>query len=49
MLEISNLYKVSIDVIMGANPNIADPAKIYPGQQIVIPSVVPDLVVSPSP
>jgi len=49
MLKISNLYKVSIDVIMGANPSITDPAKIFPGQQILIPSVVPDVVVSPSP
>jgi hypothetical protein len=49
MAKISAHYQVSIDVILGANPAITDPAKIYVGQQIIIPSVTPDVTASPSP
>ena len=49
MAKISARYQVSIDVILGANPAIKDPAKIYVGQQIIIPSVTPDVTASPSP
>ena len=48
MAKISARYQVSIDVILGANPAIKDPAKIYVGQQIIIPSVTPDVTASPS-
>jgi len=49
MSKISTLYQVSIDAILGANPSITDPAKIYVGQRILIPSVIPDVTASPSP
>lgn len=47
--EISQKFQVSIDVIIGANPEVTDPNNLRIGQRLVIPSVIPDVVVSPSP
>jgi len=47
--EISQKFQVSIDVIIGANPEVTDPNNLRIGQQLIIPSVIPDVVVSPSP
>ncbi len=47
--EISQKFQVSIDVIIGANPEVTDPNNLRIGQRLIIPSVIPDVVVSPSP
>lgn len=36
---ISNKFNISVDSILKANPQIADPSLIYPGQNILIPNV----------
>jgi LysM repeat protein len=46
---ISQKFQVSIDVIIGANPEVTDPNNLRIGQRLIIPSVIPDVVVSPSP
>jgi len=48
--KIAGIYQVSIDVILSANPTI-DRKKltIFVGQELIIPSVIPDVVTSPSP
>jgi LysM repeat protein len=47
--EISQKFQVSIDVIIGANPEVTDPNNLRIGQRLIIPSVIPDVVISPSP
>ncbi len=48
--KISGLYQVSIDVILSANPAIDRKSlTIYVGQELIIPSVIPDVVTSPNP
>lgn len=39
MWKIAVKYQVGLSEIIGANPHIANPALIYPGQSITIPSV----------
>jgi LysM repeat protein len=46
---ISQKFQVSIDAIIGANPEVTDPNNLRIGQRLTIPSVIPDVVVSPSP
>ena len=38
MYSIARSYGVSLQRLLAANPNIADPARIYPGQVVIIPS-----------
>jgi len=48
--KIAGIYQVSIDVILSANPAIdRQSLTIYVGQELIIPSVIPDVVTSPSP
>ncbi len=49
LFDISQQFQVSIDVILGANPEVADPGNLKIGQQLIIPSVIPDVVISPTP
>ena len=50
LVKISRLYQVSIDVILSANPTIdRKTLTIYVGQELIIPSVIPDVVASPNP
>ena len=49
LFDISQQFQVSVDVILGANPEVTDPGSLKIGQQLIIPSVLPDVVVSPSP
>ena len=49
LTEISQKFQVSIAVIIGANPEVTDPNNLRIGQRLIIPSVIPDVVVSPSP
>lgn len=46
LTEISQKFQVSIDVIIGANPEVTDPNNLRIGQRLIIPSVIPDVVVS---
>ena len=48
--KIAGIYQVSIDVILSANPAIDRKSlTIYPGQELIIPQVIPDVVTSASP
>lgn len=47
--RISQKFQVSIDVILSANPEVTNPNSLKVGQRLIIPSVLPDVVVSPSP
>lgn len=38
MWSIANMFGISLDCLIKANPQILDPNLIYPGQQICIPS-----------
>jgi LysM repeat protein len=49
LFDISQQFQVSVDVILGANPEVTDPGNLKIGQQLIIPAVLPDVVVSPSP
>ena len=49
LFDISQQFQVSVEVILGANPEVTDPGDLKIGQQLIIPSVIPDVVVSPSP
>lgn len=49
LIAISQKFKISVDAILGANPEIKDPGNIQAGQRIIIPTVLPDVVISPSP
>lgn len=39
MFEIARRFGVSLDALIGANPQISDPNLIYPGQEICIPGL----------
>jgi LysM repeat protein len=47
--EISQEYKVSIEVILGANPQVTNPDDLRIGDRLVIPNVLPPVEVSPIP
>jgi hypothetical protein len=49
LFEISQEFQISVDAILGANPEVTDPDKLRIGQQLIIPVVIPDVVISPSP
>jgi LysM repeat protein len=49
LFDISQEFKISVEAILGANPEVKDPGNLKIGQQIIIPSVIPDVVISPSP
>jgi LysM repeat protein len=49
LFDISQQFQISVDVILGANPEVTDPGNLKIGQQIIIPSVIPDVVIPPSP
>ena len=41
MFLIAQRFGVSLDALIAANPQIPDPALIFPGQQVCVPSAVP--------
>ena len=45
--QISTQYQVSVAAILGANPTVKDPNSIAVGQELIIPSVVPDVSIPP--
>jgi LysM repeat protein len=47
--EISQKYKVSMEVILGANPQVTNPNALRIGERLVIPNVLPPVEISPSP
>jgi len=47
--RISQDYKVSIEIILGANPQVTNPNNLKIGERLVIPNVLPNIEVSPSP
>jgi len=49
LFDISQQFQVSVDVILGANPEVTDPGNLKIGQQLIIPAVLPDVVISPTP
>ena len=48
LFEISQEYKVSVDAILGANPQVGNPNNLKIGEQLVIPNVLPNVEISPS-
>lgn len=46
--KISAEYQVSVQAILGANPTLTDPNAIRVGQELIIPSVVPDVSLPPT-
>lgn len=49
LFEISQEYKVSVEAIIGANPQVGDPNSLKIGEQLVIPNVLPNVELSPTP
>lgn len=47
--EISQEYKVSVEEILGANPQVTNPNNLQIGERLVIPNVLPPVEISPSP
>ena len=45
--QISAQYQVSVAAILGANPAVKDPNSIAVGQELIIPSVIPDVSIPP--
>ena len=45
--QISAQYQVSVAAILGANPAVKDPNSIAVGQELIIPSVIPDVSLPP--
>ena len=45
---ISQEYKVSMEVILGANPQVTNPNDLRIGERLVIPNVLPNVEISPS-
>jgi len=41
LFDISQEFKISVDAILGANPDVTDPGNLKIGQQLIIPSVIP--------
>ncbi len=46
---ISQRYMVSIEVILGANPQVTNPNNLNIGERLIIPNILPNVEVSPSP
>ena len=49
LFAISQEYKVSVDVILGANPQVGNPNNLRIGEQLLIPNVLPNVEISPTP
>lgn len=49
LYAISQEYKVSIEVILGANPQVGNPDNLKIGEQLLIPNVLPNVEISPTP
>ena len=49
LFAISQEYKVSIEVILGANPQVGNPDNLKIGEQLLIPNVLPNVEISPTP
>jgi LysM repeat protein len=49
LYAISQEYKVSIEVILGANPQVGSPDNLRIGEQLLIPNVLPNVEISPTP
>jgi len=49
LYAISQEYKVSIAVILGANPQVGNPNRLKIGEQLLIPNVLPNVEISPTP
>jgi hypothetical protein len=40
---------VSVEVILGANPQVGNPNNLKIGEQLLIPNVLPNVEISPTP
>ena len=49
LYAISQEYNVSVEVILGANPQVGNPNNLRIGEQLLIPNVLPDVEISPTP
>jgi LysM repeat protein len=49
LFAISQEYKVSVEVILGANPQVGNPNNLKIGEQLLIPNVLPNVEISPAP
>jgi LysM repeat protein len=49
LYAISQEYKVSVEVILGANPQVGNPDNLKIGEQLLIPNVLPNVEISPTP
>jgi LysM repeat protein len=49
LYAISQKYKVSVEVILGANPQVGNPNNLRIGEQLLIPNVLPNVEISPTP
>lgn len=49
LFAISQEYKVSIEAIIGANPQVGNPNNLKIGEQLLIPNVLPNVEISPTP
>jgi LysM repeat protein len=49
LFAISQEYKVSVDAILGANPQVGNPNNLKIGEQLLIPNVLPNVEISPTP
>jgi LysM repeat protein len=49
LFAISQEYKVSVEVILGANPQVGNPNNLKIGEQLLIPNVLPNVEISPTP
>jgi LysM repeat protein len=49
LYAISQEYKVSVEVILGANPQVGNPDNLRIGEQLLIPNVLPNVEISPTP
>jgi LysM repeat protein len=48
LFEISQEYKVSVEAILGANPQVGNPNNLKIGEQLLIPNALPNVEISPS-
>jgi LysM repeat protein len=48
LFEISQEYKVSVEAILGANPQVGNPNSLKIGEQLLIPNALPNVEISPS-
>ena len=49
LFAISQEYKVSVEAILGANPQVGNPNNLKIGEQLLIPNVLPNVEISPTP